>query len=88
MLLVERGLVGAVFMALPVGFLFVAYCRRLAEGVRVRFFSHPACMLAPLVWAVVGVTGVFDCSVLRADVLMAALPMLVVSANSFSKKRG
>lgn len=86
-LLVERGLVGAVSMSLPVAFLIFSYGLRLAEGIRVWSMPHPACLLAPLVLSVVGVVGVFDCSVLRVDVLLAPLATLAVSANSFLRKR-
>ena len=86
-LLVERGLVGAVSMALPVGFMIFSYGWRMVEGILVRSMPHPACLLAPLVLSVAGVVGVFDCSVLRVDVLLAPLAMLAVSANSFLRKR-
>ena len=87
-LLVERGLVGAVTLALPIAFLLFSYGVRLVEGVRVRAMPHPACLLTPLALAVVGVVGVYDCSVLRADALLAGMPLLAVSANSFLRKRG
>ena len=87
-LLVERGLVGAVFFVLPFGFLLFTYGRRLAGGVRARVFPHPACLIAPVALALFVATGFVDCSPLRAEALMAMCTYLAVSAAAFPRVRG
>lgn len=84
-LLTERGIAGAAMMALPVLFLLVVYLRRLAGWLFVRTFPQPGCWAAPAVLMSVTATGFFDCSYLRADVLMAVAGMLSLSASSFPK---
>lgn len=87
LLLAERGLVGALSLALTAGFLVFSYVRKCAAWVPTRTCPHPACLLAPVVVACLAVTGTFDCSFLRAEVLMAAGACLAVSANAFTRVR-
>ena len=85
-LIVERGIVGSLVIALPLGFLMFTYIKRLVAGVRTLELPGPAVMLAPLALAAVLAVTFFGCSLLRADVLMALGAMLAVSAKSFPKK--
>ena len=87
LLLVERGIVGAVAVLLPFGFLAFTYFRRLVEGLGRLALPHPATFLAPLSAVLLGLTGAYDCSVLRADVMMAAVVFLAISASSFLRKK-
>ena len=82
-LLAERGLVGAVALALPLALLAFTYVRRLVGGVSLTELPHPACLVMPLAVVALAVTGAFDGSFLRTDVLIAAGGLLAVSANSF-----
>jgi len=84
-ILTERGIVGALIVCLPVGFLLFTYVRRLIGWVTTRTFCHPACCLAPIVLAAVGVAGAYGCAMLRADVTVFGLALLAVSANSFPR---
>jgi len=84
-LLAERGIVGALIVGLPAAFLLFTYIRRLVGWVASRTFCHPACCLGPLVLATLVVTGLYGCSLLRADVMVLALAFLAVSANSFPR---
>ena len=85
-LIAERGIVGAVLIVLPLGFLMFTYVKRLVVGVRTLELPGPAVMLAPLALASVLAVTFFGCSLLRADVLMALGAILAVSAKSFPKK--
>lgn len=87
LLLAERGLVGAVAVLLPSGFLFFTYFRRLAGGLGRVALPHPATLLGPLSAVLLALTGAYDCSVLRADVLMVAAAFLAISASSFLRKK-
>ena len=86
-LLVERGVVGALALALPFGFLLVSYFVKMARGFGSHALPHPAGWLAPLGLAALCVTGTYDCSFLRPDVLMCAAALAAVSAQAFSKKK-
>lgn len=85
--LVEQGLVGIVFFALPFGFLLFTYVRRSIGGIRAGEFPHPACFAAPLVLALFVIVGFFDCSPLRAEAVVAAGAMMAVSAAAFPRMR-
>ena len=88
LVLVERGIVGAVAVLLPFGFLAFTYFRRLVQGLGHFALPHPATLLAPLSAVLLGLTGAYDCSVLRADVMMAAAAFMAISASSFLRKKG
>ena len=87
LVLAERGLVGAVQVILPLGFLACVYCYRLYGSLTVWEVPHPACLLAPFVILIVVLLGLVDCSPFRPEALMAAGPMLVVSAAAYPKKK-
>ena len=88
LLLAERGLVGSVFFILPFVFLLVTYVRRLVAGVTEWGLPHPFYLIAPIVLVLFVADGFFDCSQLRAEVLLATGSLAAVSAASFSKLRG
>ena len=83
LLLAERGIVGAALFVLPLGFLLFTYARRLVAWARHVCLPHPAVLLFPLVLVTLGVGALFDCSFLRADVLLAACAELAVAAKAF-----
>ena len=83
MLLAERGIVGAVTLALPYGFLLFTYGRNLVGGIIARRLPHPAVLLLPLVLAAIAVTGTYDCSFLRADAIVVSVALLAISAKAF-----
>jgi len=85
LLLAERGVVGALIVGLPVGFLLFSYVRRLIGWVGTRTLPHPCCFLGPFVLVVLVTTGLYCCALFRADVTIVALAMLAVSANSFPR---
>ena len=83
LVLAERGVLGLLFLLLPAGFLLFTYLRRACDGFRVGEFPHPACLLGVLAPTLLFATGALDCSLWRADVLIAAASLTAVSANSF-----
>ena len=84
-LLTERGIVGVAMMALPLILLLATYFIRLVGWVLSRTAPQTGCWVAPAVLAAVAVTAFFDCSYLRADVLMAVAAVLALSASTFPK---
>jgi len=84
-LLAERGIVGAMIIGLPVGFLVFTYLRRMIGWISWRTYCHPACCLGPLVLAALAVSGMYGCALFRADVMIVAVALLAVSANSFPR---
>ena len=87
--LVERGIVGFVFLALPFGFLLVSYIRRLITSLPGLRLPHPTALLLPLTLVLFVGGAFFDCSAFRADALLAMGALTAVSATAFSgRKRG
>lgn len=84
-LLTERGIAGAAMMALPLILMLATYIRRLVGWLFARTAPQPGCWAAPAVLLAVGASGFFDCSYLRADVLMAVAAILALSACMFPK---
>ena len=89
LLLSERGIIGLVFFALPLGFLLFTYFRRLGGWAKDVCLPHPACLMAPIAILAVVAIGFFDCSPLRAEAYVALGALLAVSAAAFPtmKKR-
>ena len=85
LLLAERGLVGSVFFVLPFVFLLVTYVRRLVGGVSEWGLPYPLYLVAPIVLVLFVADGFFDCSQVRAEVLLATGSLAAVSAASFPK---
>lgn len=87
LILAERGVVGAVMFALPVGFLVFTYFRRLTAWIGVMSLPHPACLVAPVAWTLFVVSGLVDCSLTRADVILVVVSLLAVSAAAFPRRK-
>ena len=85
-MLVEHGIVGTLALVLPFGFLLFTYFRRAAGCVRAGRLPGPAVLLAPLSLAALCATAFFDCSLLRADVIVVVGAILAVSAKSFPRE--
>ena len=88
LILAERGIVGSVLFVLPFVFLPVTYVRRLIGGFDEWGMPHPLYLIAPIVLGLFVADGFFDCSQLRAEVLLATGSLAAVSAASFPKLRG
>ena len=84
-LLAERGIAGITMMALPLVMLLVTYFVRLVGWLFTRTVPQAGCWAAPVVVAVVVATGFFDCSYMRADVLISVAAVLAISASTFPK---
>ena len=84
-MMTERGIAGAAMMALPLVLMLVTYGRRFVGWLFVRTAPQPGCWVGPAVVLAVAATGFFDCSYMRADVLMAVAGTLAISASSFPK---
>ena len=85
LLLAERGIVGFALFVLPFVFLLVTYVRRLVGGAEGWGLPHPMYLVAPIVLGLWVAGGFFDCSQLRAEVLLAAGSLTAVSAASFPR---
>ena len=86
--LVERGVIGAVVLLIPCGFLTVAYFRRAFSGLKSWSLPHPACLLYPLTFVSLVLIGFVDCSLWRADVLMLTGALWAISARGFPLVKG
>ena len=84
-LLAERGIIGAAMFALPVLFMAFTFVRRVVTWAFTRTAPQPACWAGPIAFAAVAVSAFFDCSFMRADVLVAAGGFFALSASSFPK---
>ena len=87
-LLAERGIVGALAIALPTAVLLFFYVRRFLKALPMMTLPHPACLLTPIVLAAVVSVGFFDSAILRIDVLTAAGALLAIAAGSFVRGGG
>ena len=83
LLLVERGIIGAVVLLVPCGFLTVAFFRRFVLGIVAHALPQPACCLYPLTFVALVLIGIVDCSLWRTDVLLVTGALWAVSARSF-----
>ena len=89
LVLVERGIVGFVFLTLPFGFLLVSYVRRLFVNLSGMCAPHPTVLLLPLTLVLFVGGAFFDCSAFRADALLVIGALAAISAIAFSaRKRG
>ena len=87
LLLAERGVVGLMLFILPFGSLLYTYIRRAIGGLTILELPNPACIVAPVVLTLFVVAGFFDCSPLRADVLLVTGSLVAISAVSFPRVR-
>lgn len=86
-LLAERGVLGAALIGLPLGFLCFSFGKRLIRWIPLGGFPHPACWLPLLSGLVLAVTGLFDCSFLRADVLAVCGAFFAIAQHSFPARK-
>lgn len=85
-LLAERGIAGALSIALTLGFLFYSFVARMVQsGGRISFSLYA--VLAVVSVAALAVEAFFDVSFLRIDVLMAAFSFVCLSAWTFPPKK-
>jgi len=84
-LLAERGIAGVAMMALPLILMLTTYGIRFVGWLFSRKVPQTGCWTALAVLSAVVATGFFDCSYLRADVLMAVAAVLALSASTFPK---
>ncbi len=85
-LLAERGIVGALALAVVLGFLLFRYARRLV-GARGRSVFVPGAAVGVLALVALVVESFVDASPLRPEVLVVAAAFLSVSASSFPPAR-
>ena len=86
-LLVERGIVGVLSLAIPLMILIVTFVRHLIGAWPMRFLPNPAVFLLPLVFIALALVGLFSGVFLRPDVLVTAGALGAVSANSFVRRK-
>ena len=84
----ERGIAGAIMLAVPFLFLLFTYASRLIGGISARL-PHPACLLCPVVLVAGALLMFVDSSLLRPEALLIFSALMAVSASSFPirKKR-
>lgn len=82
-LLVERGITGALLIALGLAFLAWTYFSRLVKSFG-RGWWRPACLVGPLVVMALTALAFVDCSYLRSDVLMPSAVAIALSACAFN----
>ena len=85
-LLVERGILGAVMVACPLGALLWSFGRSLVAGVAIDL-SHPVCWLGPLALVVALVETLIDTSFSISGAPLAVAAFLAISACSFPKDK-
>ena len=88
LVLVERGVIGAVLFLLPAALLVVTYVQRLVEFFKTPDFPHPACLLLPFVFGLFIALTFFGGSALRAEALMATGVLSALSASAFPRRKG
>jgi len=85
-LLVERGIIGAVFIACPLGFLLWAFGCRLVRGIRLTM-PHPACWAGMLALISLITETFVDISFSLPGMMLVVVTMLALAANSFPKEK-
>lgn len=84
LLLVERGVVGAFFVLVPLALLVISYVNRFIGALRT--FPHPLAILAPVLLVVTVLTLLLDCSAFAPAAFLLIFAVITLSANSFAKK--
>lgn len=85
-ILAERGIIGALMLALPLAFLLVYIAMRLGGIISHKSFL-PGFALGLIVLALAICESFIDCSFLRPDALMLVAALLAVAASSLAKER-
>lgn len=83
-MLVERGIVGALVLALGTAFLAWTYFAAIARSVG-GGRPRPSCLVGPLAAASLTALAFVDCSLLRPDVILPAAAALSLSAVAFQR---
>ena len=86
-LMAERGILGGVFFAVMLGFLFFTYVRRMIGAFKAWQWPHPVSFAAPLAILATALAAFFDCSFMRADVIIAIGAAMAVAAGAFPKEK-
>ena len=84
-LLAERGIVGALLVALPFAFLLISYCLGLYRCIRYCCLPDPAAMLAPFAVAAAVFVTFYGISLFRAETFAITGAIMVISAKSFPR---
>lgn len=84
-LLVERGILGAVLIACPLGALLWTFAVGMIRGIRLDM-PHPLCWLGPVAMVVVLVEMLIDTSFFISGVPLAVASYLAIAACSFPKE--
>ena len=84
-MLLERGIVGAVFVTALLGFLAWTFVRRMVKGVALTF-PHPACWIGPAVLVAALAEAAVDVSYTVPGFILAVAALLSLSASSFPKE--
>ena len=85
LLLTERGVLGAFFLAVPLVLFVITYIRRLIFGLK--RLPHPLAWGTPLILAVAALEMLTDCSFLAPSAMLPMLALLSLSANAFPKEK-
>ena len=82
-LLAERGIVGALMVALPLGFMVYSFFRRLVGAFSGGSMFVPGCFLGVIAVATLAVQSFIDPSFLAPEAVMAVAAFIAMSAASF-----
>lgn len=85
LLLTERGVIGAFFLAVPLVLMLVTYVHRLIFGLKT--MPHPLACAAPLLLIVAALEMLTDCSFLAPSVMLPMFALLSLSAYAFPKEK-
>lgn len=85
LLLTERGVIGAFFLAVPIVLMFVTYIHRLIFGLKT--LPHPLAWTAPLIITVAALEMLVDCTFLAPSAMLPMFALLSLSANAFPKEK-
>ena len=85
-ILSERGIVGAVMIAMPASFLAVGWLRRVVLCVAAKAMQSPVALMLPLLLVYLLAISFFGCSLLRADVLVMSGAVAAVSVAALRWK--
>ena len=86
-LLVERGIVGAVAVALPLALLLFTYGRSVCRWIFVHGLPHPMCLSGLFALLAVVALAFVDATVLRPELVLIVCAMMAISAHSFPKEK-
>jgi len=85
LLLSERGVIGAFFMAVPAAMLIFNYAMRLVKGI-VLALPSPLCWTGLVLFILAGLEMLIDASFLSPAAIVSIAGVLALSANAFPKE--